>query len=209
MVIATRLNQTDMASLLVLLSLFLNQNLPFQQQQPECDTIPFGHSLLDQFSIDMNHMYLNFGSFGSVPLMVQQNQSNYRQIMNNCPDCWYRYIQLKHLNNAQIAIADYIGVEDWQNIVFIPNASNGINTILRSIALHLHKQHKKNSNQRYKLLMFSTAYPMVRNTLNLIVEYFGDIIQIIEFDINHYHLNDGNRLLAELEIFINEKNKKI
>ena len=108
--------------LLLILS-FININISNQLEQDKCQSIQFGHSLLNHYSIDKNHIYLNFGSFGSVPLMVQQNQSNYRQILNNCPDCWFRYIELKHLNKAQRAIANYIGVRNWQNIVFIPNTS--------------------------------------------------------------------------------------
>eukprot|EP01084_Bolivina_argentea_P224018 378905_1 len=169
----------------------------------DCDKdVEFGHNMLKYFSFDKNLINLNFGSFGSPPILVQQNQSKWRDILNKSPDRWFRHRELKYLNNVQKLIAAYIGIQNWMDLVFIPNASYGCNAILRSLALHLQLHYKTNKTQSFKILYFSTVYPMVSNTLKFINNFFSDSIELITFNITNQMFNNKSLLLSSLELFL-------
>ena len=51
--------------------------------------------------------------------------------MEACPDCWFRYNVTPLINKVQQDLAAYLGVEDWQDLVFTLNASHGVNAVLR------------------------------------------------------------------------------
>lgn len=60
-------------------------------------------------------------------------------------------------------VAKYIGAKK-EDIVFVPNASHGMNAVLRSLKLAASE----------KILYLNTAYRMVVNTLEFLHNFAGD-----------------------------------
>eukprot|EP01083_Nonionella_stella_P189737 702317_1 len=170
----------------------------------ESTKVTFGHSLLQYFALDPNLINLNFGSFGSVPVEVQQYQSKCRELLHRSPDKWFRFQILNRLSAVRHRISQYIGINDPTDLVFIPNVSYGCNIILRSLALHIQKIHKNDPTQKYKLLHFNTAHKSIKNILHLIAHFFGDAIEIIKFYVTTETINNRGLLLASLEQFITD-----
>ncbi|KAH9959636.1 PLP-dependent transferase [Russula dissimulans] len=94
---------------------------------------PFGHRLRKYFGFEPDYVNLNNGSYGSVPVPVSAAiEATSRSIEGNVD----RFIKLhipKYLAPARHRIAKFVGAGP-EEIVFVPNASHGLNTILMNLA---------------------------------------------------------------------------
>ena len=55
--------------------------------------------------------------------------------MDNCPDVWFRYKVQDLWNKSLETAAKFVGA-DPKNVVFVPNTTSGINTVLRCLDIH-------------------------------------------------------------------------
>lgn len=55
--------------------------------------------------------------------------------MDNCPDVWFRYKVRDLWNKSLETAAKFVGANP-RDIVFVPNATTGINTVLRCLDIH-------------------------------------------------------------------------
>ncbi len=79
-------------------------------------------------------VFLNHGSFGACPRAVMVAQSELREHMEQNP---LRFLWRKHdalLDEARGHLADFVGA-DPANLVFIANATTGVNSVIRSLEL--------------------------------------------------------------------------
>eukprot|EP00466_Bigelowiella_natans_P004748 jgi/Bigna1/74082/fgenesh1_pg.27_\ len=141
--------------LLVALSLLLLQ--PTSPALALTSPPPFGHSLLDLFSLDTNYTNLNHGSYGSPPKAVSRSQRDWELRMEANPDRWFRFDVFGLMDQVRTRVASYIGAEA-EDVAFIPNASHGVNAVLRSLQVPKGK----------KILFLNIAYQMVKNTLSYV-----------------------------------------
>lgn len=157
-------------------------------------TVQFGHLLLPQFMLDSNYINLNHGSYGSparIVLDAKREHNDYRELN---PDRWFRYEIYDALNKVRANVATYIGAF-INDVVFIENASHGINAILRSIVPTMPQK---------KIMYLNIAYPMVKHCLTYVHETFGnDLIEVI---IEGEALSDHNVLLDQVKVAL-ERNK--
>ena len=76
--------------------------------------------------------FLNHGSFGACPTVVMEEQQRLRRVMERQPlDFLYREID-DRLDVARAALAEEVGVQP-ADLAFVPNATTGVNTVLRSL----------------------------------------------------------------------------
>ena len=102
-------------------------------------------------------------------------------------------------------MAEYLGVDDWHDLVFVDNASQGISTIFRSISERLYNT-KCSGNTTCKILTFNTAHPSVQNTVEFIDNSMASPTpQEVVFNVTFSMLTNTTELLQELRIFINEQ----
>ncbi|KAI8635691.1 aminotransferase family protein-like protein [Xylariaceae sp. FL1651] len=118
-------------------------------------TVPFGRAMRDaHFSFASSYVPLNHGSFGAYPKSVRCYQHSFRSDTEARPDTFIRFIYPGLLYQARQAIAPLLGAET-DEVVFVPNALTGINTILRNLKYV----------EGDVILYFSTIYGGCRKTI--------------------------------------------
>ncbi len=84
------------------------------------------------WALDPETVFLNHGSFGACPRPVLDFQSELRAQLERDPVSFFvrRYERL--FDEARVELATFIGAEA-EGLVLLPNATTGVNTVLRSI----------------------------------------------------------------------------
>jgi isopenicillin-N epimerase len=97
---------------------------------------------------------IHFPTGGSASVFLVGSRQRWDALTEECPDCFYRYTARPLLSNVLASLAHYVGAHP-AHVVFIENASEGVNTVLRSMRVPPNK----------KLLFLNTAYGIVKNVM--------------------------------------------
>jgi len=84
------------------------------------------------WSLDPNVTYLNHGSFGACPSAVLEAQTALRSEMEREPVDFLVANLPARLESARDMLSTFLGAEP-QDLVFVPNATAGVNAVLRSL----------------------------------------------------------------------------
>jgi isopenicillin-N epimerase len=87
---------------------------------------------LRYWPLDPDVTYLNHGALGACPWPVLNAQSEWRARMEAEP---VRFMDTElegHLDRARAALGEFLGANP-DDLVFVPNATTGVNTVLRSL----------------------------------------------------------------------------
>lgn len=114
------------------------------------------------WSLDPEVTFLNHGSFGACPLPVLALQDELRARLERQPVRFFVRELEPMVDAARAAIAALLGA-DAEDLVFVPNASAGVNTVLR--ALHFAPGDE--------LLTTDHAYNACRNALEYVAARAG------------------------------------
>ncbi|KAK3087724.1 hypothetical protein FSP39_009673 [Pinctada imbricata] len=96
------------------------------------DSPVFGQSVREkEFNLEKDWNFLNTGSYGVTPKCVQEAQQRHQFKMNSHPEKWFRREVEPLYKEATKEAADFVGC-DSQDLVFVQNATTGINTVLKS-----------------------------------------------------------------------------
>ena len=88
----------------------------------------------DIWALDPGVTFLNHGSFGSCPRPVLEAQQRWRERMEADPiDFFVRQLE-GHLDAARAELAAFVGSAP-EHLAFVPNATTGISSVLRSLDL--------------------------------------------------------------------------
>lgn len=88
----------------------------------------------EKFHLNPEINYLNHGSFGACPKAVFADYQNWQLKLETDPLQFITKTGQQALNNSRKAMADYINCDEL-DIVFIPNPTTALNTIIRSLDL--------------------------------------------------------------------------
>jgi len=138
---------------------------------------PPAHSpFRDKWKLDPGVVFLNHGSFGACPAAILDFQSELRRQMEAEPVqfLWRRYEE--RLEPSRAELARFIGARQ-QDIVFVGNATAGINAVLRSFPLE----------RGDELLTTSLDYNACRNALVEIARQRGAVVCVasLPFPLQH------------------------
>ena len=87
------------------------------------------------FSLRPHTTFLNHGSYGAVPRLVQQYQQQLNQRVESHPDMWFRFHSYPLVRQAASKFAEFIGATSGEDVVFVSNATSAVNAVLSSLQL--------------------------------------------------------------------------
>lgn len=84
------------------------------------------------FTLDPAITFLNHGSFGAMPIPVRDAQQHFRDRLERQPVLFLGREVQDELRSAMCVLADYVGGSQ-EDMVFVPNATFGVNVVARSL----------------------------------------------------------------------------
>lgn len=88
----------------------------------------------DAFTLDPSITFLNHGSYGACPRPVQEQQAHLRAQLESEPVRFMTRELEPLLDAARVRLSDFLGAQP-PDLAFVPNATTGINSVLRSLLL--------------------------------------------------------------------------
>lgn len=138
---------------------------PHKGKAPEPELpLAFGKDVLNEFSFDPDYRNLNHASFGSIPSFIQQKLFHYQSLYERRPDQFIRYTYPELLDSNRAAIAALLNAPSVDEVVFVPNATVGVNTVLRALS------ETWNADGRDEILHFSTIYGSCGKTIDYVTD---------------------------------------
>lgn len=86
------------------------------------------------WSLNPEVAHLNHGSFGAVPIPIQQEQRRWQEAAESNPMEFFARRVRDHLADARLRAATFLDA-DPGGLAFIPNATTGVNAVLASLRL--------------------------------------------------------------------------
>ncbi|RDL30800.1 PLP-dependent transferase [Venustampulla echinocandica] len=148
------------------------------------ERIPFGSEMLKQFLFDPAYKNLNHGSFGAFPRVIRDAQRVFQDECESSPDEFIFYKYPKFLDESRAAAAKLLDVP-VDTVVFVSNATLGVNTVLRNIQWH--------EDGRDEVIYFSTIYGACGKTVTYLCESTRNLVQARTVTLN-YPLSDASVL---------------
>ncbi len=122
----------------------------------------FGASMRPKFLLEDGIAYLNHGSYGATPRVVLAAQDEWRARMERQPVHFMNRVLPGALREAAGVLAAFLGVSG-DDLVFVENATSGVNAVLRSVAL----------GPGDEVVTTGHAYPAIRNVLGFVCRASG------------------------------------
>jgi hercynylcysteine S-oxide lyase len=122
--------------------------------------VPFGRPMRDMhFNFDTAYTPLNHGSYGAFPNVIRERQREIQTLADSKPDTFIRYDLPQLLDKSRAAVAPLLGVPT-DEVVFVPNATTAVNTVLRNLLY----------DPGEVILYFSTIYGACQKTIQYVCE---------------------------------------
>ena len=97
-------------------------------------TLPSRSNFSEFWDLNPNIVFLNHGSFGACPKVVMDHQFQLRKELESDP-IQFLDVKAKELWAESIQILSEFINADKEGLTFVPNATSGVNTVLRSLDL--------------------------------------------------------------------------
>jgi len=123
----------------------------------------------DFWPLDPSIVFLNHGSFGSCPRPVLDFQQGMRMRLERQPIQFFVRDLEPLLDEARGALAEFLGAHR-DNLVFVPNATAGINTVLRSLDF----------KRGDEVIVTDHEYNACRNALDVVAARSGIAVVVVE-----------------------------
>jgi isopenicillin-N epimerase len=138
----------------------------------------------DFWPLDRSIHFLNHGSFGSCPRPVLEFQQGLRMRMERQPIQFFVRDLEPLLDAARGTLAGFLGASP-DNLVFVPNATAGVNTVLRSLEFRPDDE----------VIVTNHEYNACRNALDVIAARFGIAVVLVEIP---FPLRTADEIIAPI-----------
>ena len=172
------------------------------------------------WQIERDITFLNHGSFGATPLPVLARQAEYRAQMELEPVRFMVRELEPLLDAARAALAEFVGA-DPAGLVFVPNATAGVNAVVRSLDLDkmdelLVTTHEYNASRNAleyaaqiagaRVVTVDTPFPITSQDeiLDRVLEKLTDRTRLLLVD----HVTSQTALIFPVERLVTEMNRR-
>lgn len=128
-----------------------------------------GAAIRHEWALDPAFLTLNHGSYGATPLCVLAAQDEWRRRMEAQPTRFFSRDCKPALRAAAAALAGFLHAEA-EDLVFVPNATTGVNAVLRSLDFAPGDE----------ILVLDHVYNAVRNTVRHVAARAGAAMVVAE-----------------------------
>lgn len=134
--------------------------------------------LFGNWTLDPDVLHLNHGSFGAAPVAVLEEQQRWRDLLERNPDAFVHETYQPALDEARSRLAGFLGA-DPEGLAFVPNATTGMNSVLRSLEAFL--------GPGDEIVLTDHAYNACRNAAVVTAARSGAVVVTAEvpFPIEH------------------------
>lgn len=135
--------------------------------------LPYGKAVREAyFQFAPGTIYFNHGGYGATPRPVREALDAHTTQMEAQPTDWFgKFEYQKQLAHVRPRLARMVGA-DPSDLVFLDNASGGMNAVLRSLAWQ----------QGDILLMTNAAYAVFPNTAHFLKRQYGIRVETVLFE---------------------------
>ena len=147
-----------------------------------------GHWLLDPAITFLNH-----GSFGATPRAVLRKQDELRARMEQEPVRFFVRELEPLLDETREALAAFLGC-DPEGLAFVPNATAGVNAVLRSLDLDEHDE----------LLVTTQEYNACRNALDYVAGLAGAKVVVADLP---FPVSSADQIVASILKRVTERTR--
>jgi isopenicillin-N epimerase len=148
----------------------------------------FGQEVRSQWLLDRDCIFLNHGAFGATPKLVIAAQNVWRERLETQP---LKFMQelAPHIRQAASELAQFVGGKG-ENLVFVDNATAGVNAVVRSLDFSAQDQ----------IVVTSHGYAAVRKTLDYICRRTG--AKIVEAQVP-FPIDDAGEVVEAIATRLN------
>src|SRR3546814_2728514 len=129
----------------------------------------FGGAVRDEWLLEEDTVHLNHAAFGATPKIVLQAAEDWRRRMEAAPTRFMEEELPAALRSAATKLAEFLGGQG-DDLVFVDNATTGINAVLRSLVFMPGDE----------VVTTSHMYRSTRRTLEFVCERAGARIVAVE-----------------------------
>ena len=137
--------------------------------------------------------FLNHGSFGACPIPVQDRQAELRNELERDPVAFITERQEALVDEARRELATQLG-SAVQDLVFVPNATTGVNTVLSSLQL----------GSGDEVLLTDHTYNACRNALEHHALSSGAVLQVVPLELP---IRDEDELVDAIMSRVNRRTR--
>jgi isopenicillin-N epimerase len=121
------------------------------------------------WTLDPQVVFLNHGSFGACPRPILESQARWRTRLERQPVQFMLRELEAALDASRAVLASFVGAQP-EDIVWVPNATTGVNTVLRSLELR----------PQDELLLTDHQYAACRNAADFVAARTGARVVVAE-----------------------------
>ena len=154
---------------------------------------PAASTLKSHWLLDPEVVFLNHGSFGACPIAVLEHQQELRREMERHPIDFFVRQMSDRIQPVRARVASFVGA-DPSRLMFVENATTGVNTALENIGLRAGDE----------LLVTDHEYGACRNAANVIASKAGATVREVTLP---FPLKDAAEVVEAIEAAITPKTR--